>query len=270
MAITALQAAASGMKALDTKLDVLANNLANINTYGFQRSRTNFEDLLYQVKREPGVLNSEDKPIPHGILVGVGVAVAGTQLNFEQGTIDNTHRPLDMVIEGNGFFQVRTIYNGEPRIAYTRAGNFTRNRDGDLVLGNSEGSLLEPNISLPTDNAIAPQVTLDGRVQFVAPGDTTPTDAGQIQLAQFVNPEGLLQIGKNLFLETEASGTPIVGNPQENGFGHIRGGALELSNVEPVRELIELIKTQRGFELNSQSIQSADESLQVVTNLRRF
>ncbi len=269
MAITVLQAAASGMKALDTKLDVLANNLANVNTYGFKRSRTNFEDLLYQVKRGPGVLNADDKPVPHGILVGVGVAVAGTQLNFERGTIDNTGKPLDMAIEGEGFFQLRTIYNGEEFIAYTRAGNFVRNRDGDLVLGNSEESLVEPSINIPED-ATDIDVSRDGRVLFKAPGDTQESEAGQLELAQFVNPEGLKQIGKNLFIETAASGTPITGNAQETGFGAIRGRALELSNVEPVRELIELIKTQRGFELNSQSIQSADESLQVVTNLRRF
>jgi flagellar basal-body rod protein FlgG len=269
MAITALQAAASGMKALDTKLDVLANNLANINTYGFKRSRTNFEDLLYQAKREPGVLNADDKPVPHGIIVGVGVAVAGTQLNFERGTLDQTHNDLDMAIEGEGFFQVQTIFEGEPIIAYTRAGNFTRNRDGDLVLGNSEGSLLEPNINIPAD-AIDIEVSADGRVQYTAPGDTDPSDAGQIELAQFVNPEGLKQIGKNLYKANAASGTPITGQAQQDGLGAIRGGFLEMSNVEPVRELIELIRTQRGFELNSQSIQSADESLQVVTNLRRF
>lgn len=269
MAITALQAAASGMKALDTKLDVLANNLANINTVGFKRSRTNFEDLLYQVKREPGVLNANDQPVPHGIVIGVGAGVSGTQLNFERGTLDQTHNSLDMAIEGEGFFQVTTIYDGEEITAYSRAGNFTRNRDGDIVLGNSEGSLMEPVINIPQD-ATGIEVSRDGRVQFTAPGDTEPSDAGQILLAQFVNPEGLEQIGKNLYRQNAASGTPITGEPQQDGLGAIRGGFLEMSNVEPVRELIELIRTQRGFELNSQAIQSADESLQVVTNLRRF
>ena len=257
------------MKALDVKLDVLANNLANINTTGFKRSRTNFEDLLYQAKREPGVLNANDKPVPHGIVVGVGVAVAGTQLNFEQGTLDQTFNPLDMAIRGEGFFQVQTVYNGQPVIAFTRAGNFTLNRDGDIVLGNSEGSLLEPNITLP-DDAQEISVSADGRVQYKSSGDQTQQDAGQIELARFVNPEGLKQIGKNLYIDTDASGIAVSGPPQTDSFGDISGGSLELSNVEPVRELIELIKTQRGFELNSQSIQSADESLQVVTNLRRF
>ena len=257
------------MKALDVKLDVLANNLANINTTGFKRSRTNFEDLLYQAKREPGVLNANDKPVPHGIVVGVGVAVAGTQLNFEQGTLEQTFNPLDMAIRGEGFFQVQTVYNGQPVIAFTRAGNFTLNRDGDIVLANSEGSLLEPNITLP-DDAQEISVSADGRVQYKSSGDQTQQDAGQIELARFVNPEGLKQIGKNLYIDTDASGIAVSGPPQTDSFGDISGGSLELSNVEPVRELIELIKTQRGFELNSQSIQSADESLQVVTNLRRF
>ncbi len=147
--------------------------------------------------------------------------------------------------------------------------NFTLNRDGDIVLANSEGSLLEPNISLP-DDAKKISISADGRVQYIAPGDQTQQEAGQIELARFVNPEGLKQIGKNLYMYTEASGIPVSGPPQTDGFGDISGGSLEMSNVEPVRELIELIKTQRGFELNSQSIKSADESLQVVTNLRRF
>ncbi len=164
---------------------------------------------------------------------------------------------------------MQTVYNGEPAIAFTRAGNFTLNRDGDIVLANSEGSLLEPNITLPVD-ATDIVVSADGRIQYKSPGDQTLQEAGQILLARFVNPEGLKQIGKNLYIDTDASGTSVPGQPQTDGFGDIRGGSLEMSNVEPVRELIELIRTQRGFELNSQSIQSADESLQVVTNLRRF
>lgn len=269
MAITALQTAASGMKALDTKLDVLANNLANINTTGFKRSRTNFEDLLYQTLREPGVLNSDDKPVPHGIQVGVGVQVAGTQLDFAQGSLDVTNRRLDMALRGKGFFQVRTVYNGEETIAYTRAGNFTLNVDNEIVLGNSVGAILEPPITVP-DDYVSIEVSSDGRVLVEQPGDPNQNEVGQIELAQFINPEGLKQIGMNMYVETESSGTPITGNPQTDGFGDVNGGMLESSNVEPVRELIELIKTQRAFELNSQSIQSADESLQVVSNLRRF
>ena len=270
MAITALYSAAAGMRALDTKLDVLANNLANVNTVGFKRSRANFEDLLYQVRREPGIRNSEDEAIPHGVLVGLGATVSGTQLNFTQGGVDsNTGNPLDMMIDGEGFFQVSTIFNGQQFIAYTRAGNFTRNSNGSIVLGNSDGSTLEPPIQIDTNVPVRNVgIGLDGRVS-VRDESGGNTDVGQIELARFVNPEGLLAIGKNLFIATDASGEPLTGNPRTDGMGEIRQSSLELSNVDPVRELIELITTQRAFELNSQSIQTADEALQIVGNLRR-
>ena len=171
MAITALHAAASGMKALDEKLNVVANNLANINTHGFKRSRVNFEDLLYQVKREPGVPNANDEPIPHGILVGTGVKVSGTQLDFEAGTVDPTGRPLDWQIEGEGFFQVTTIQDGAEVVAYTRAGNFAHNAVGNIVLGNSDGSVLEPPISIP-DDAIEITVGRNGEVRVRQEGST--------------------------------------------------------------------------------------------------
>ncbi len=269
MAILALTSAASGMRAMDTQLDVVANNLANINTVGFKRSRANFEDLMYQIKREPGVPNAEQEPIPHGIQVGLGVQVSGTQANFEQGTFDRTEQPLDLLIEGEGFFRVRTIQNGDALTAYTRAGNFSVNAEGNLVLGNSEGAILDPAISIP-DDATEITVGRNGEVLVRTPGTPAPSAVGQIQLARFVNPAGLEQIGRNLFLETNASGAPVTGNPQTDGLGAIQGGALEGSNVDPVRELIDLIRTQRAFEINSQSIQSADESLQVVSNLRRL
>ena len=269
MAITALHAAASGMRALDEKLNVVANNLANINTHGFKRSRVNFEDLLYQIKREPGVPNANDEPIPHGIMVGTGVKVSGTQLNFEHGTVDPTGRPLDWQIEGEGFFQVTTIQDGSEVTAYTRAGNFAQNAVGNVVLANSDGAVLEPPISLPAD-AIDISVGRNGEVRVRQEGSNTLNSVGQIELARFVNPEGLKQIGRNLYLETDASGAPVSGTPQSDGLGSIAQGNLEISNVDPVRELIDLITTQRAFELNSQSIQSADESLQIVSNLRRF
>lgn len=269
MAVTALHAAASGMRALDEKLNVVANNLANINTHGFKRSRVNFEDLLYQVKREPGVLNDNDEPIPHGILVGTGVKVSGTQLNFGAGSVDTTDRPLDWQIEGQGFFQITTIQDGTPIIAYTRAGNFARNSIGNIVLGNSSGDLLEPSITIP-DDAIDITVGRDGEIRVRQQGSSTLNTVGQIELARFVNPEGLKQIGRNLYIETDASGVPVTGTAQSDGLGSINAGSLEMSNVDPVRELIDLITTQRAFELNSQSIQSADEILQIVSNLRRF
>lgn len=269
MAITALHAAASGMRALDEKLNVVANNLANINTHGFKRSRVNFEDLLYQVRREPGVPNANDEPIPHGILIGTGVQVSGTQLNFEPGTVDPTGRPFDWQIEGEGFFQVTTIQDGTEITAYTRAGNFAQNAVGNVVLGNSDGSLIEPPIAIPAD-AIEVAVGRNGEVRVRQEGSNTLNVVGQIELARFVNPEGLKQIGRNLYLETDASGAPVTGTPQSDGLGAISQGNLEMSNVDPVRELIDLITTQRAFELNSQTIQSADESLQIVANLRRY
>lgn len=268
MALTALYAASSGMKALDTKLDVLANNLANINTNGFKRSRTNFEDLLYQTKREPGLLNNDQEPIPHGIQVGLGVAVSGTQIDFRVGSVDPTGGQFDLMIEGAGFFQVRTIEEGDEIIAYTRAGDFAVNANGNLVLANSEGAVLEPPISIPTD-VQSVTIAANGEVSVRQSGDTILSPVGQIQLARFVNREGLKQIGQNLYSETDASGPPFLGDPNEDGMGAIRQGFLEQSNVDPVRELIDLIQTQRGFELNSQVIRSADEALQIVSNLRR-
>ncbi len=269
MAIMALYSAASGMKAQDTKLDVVANNLANVNTTGFKRSRVNFEDLLYQIKREPGTPNADDEPIPHGIQVGLGVMESGTQLNFQSGPQDQTDQPYDLAVDGEGFFQVTTMYNGELVTAYTRAGNFTINAEGNVVLGNSDGSRLEPPITIP-DDAAQVVVGRNGEVRVRQPGATALTTVGQIELATFVNPEGLTQIGHNLFKDNDASGPPITGNPQEEGLGAVQQGSLEGSNVDPVRELIDLIQTQRAFELNSQSIRSADQALQTVSNLRRF
>ncbi len=269
MAITALHAAASGMRALDEKLNVVANNLANINTHGFKRSRVNFEDLLYQVKREPGIPNAANEPIPHGIVEGTGVKVSGTQLNFEPGAVDTTNRPLDWQIEGEGFFQLSTIEDGSPIRAYSRAGNFAQNAVGNVVLANSDGSVVDPPIAIPAD-AIEISVGRNGEVRVRQQGANTLNVVGQLQLARFVNPEGLKQIGRNLYIETDASGAPVTGNPQSDGLGAINQGSLEMSNVDPVRELIDLITTQRAFELNSQSIQSADQTLQTVSTLRRF
>jgi len=268
MGATALHSAASGMRALDQKLNVVANNLANVNTVGFKRSRLNFEDLLYQTKREPGILNQDDEPIPHGILIGTGVKISGTQLNFAPGSVDSTDKPLDLQIDGQGFFQVRTIQDGAERVAYTRAGNFVRNSEGNIVLGNSDGSILDPSITIPNDT-IQTVIGRDGDVKVVQQGSQTLNSVGQIELARFVNEEGLKQIGRNLFIETDASGTPITGQPNQDGLGAIIQGNLELSNVDPVRELIDLIQTQRAFEMNSQSIRTADQTLQVVANLTR-
>ncbi len=269
MAITALYAGASGMKALDDKLGVTANNLANVNTIGFKGSRTNFEDLLYQVKQQPGLRNADDRPLPHGILLGMGARTSGTQLNFQQGSPDPTGRSLDLAIDGDGFFRVQYTEGGQEITAYTRAGNFVLNANGEIVLANSLGNRLDPPITIP-QTAMEIQVSPNGLVQYREAGQSQLTEAGQIQLARFVNPEGLKQIGKNLYMRTDASGDPIDANPGEQGTGSILSGHVEMSNVDPARELVSLILTQRGFELNAQSIRSADEALQTVANLRRF
>ncbi|MFQ6048634.1 MAG: flagellar basal-body rod protein FlgG [Phycisphaerae bacterium] len=268
MAISALYAAATGMRAMDEKLNVLANNIANIGTVGFKRSRINFEDLLYQVKRQPGLENAFTEQLPHGIQVGLGTKVSGTELDLSQGPVDVTDNAFDMAIDGVGFFQVRAVFNGEQTIAYTRAGNFTLNANGTLVLANSVGSPLEPQVTIPDGAEV--QITENGQIFVRQPGEVAFTQLAQIELARFANPKGLIQVGKNLFVASDASGDAITGNPGENGLGVIRAGALELSNVDPVRELVELIRTQRYFELNSQTVQSADETLQIVANLRRF
>jgi len=269
MAITALYASATGMRALDTKLNVLANNLANINTVGFKRSRTNFEDLFYQTLVEPGTQNATgQEPIPTGLQVGLGATVSGTQLNFTQGSVDVTNMDYDLAIQGDGFFQVKTWEGGEEVTAYTRAGNFTINANGNLVLANSEGSVLEPAITIGQDVQDV-EINSAGQIMIRQQGQTNFTQAGQIQLARFINPAGLKTIGKNLYMATDASGEAIVGNPTEQGLGQIQQGAVEMSNVDPVRELVDLIQTQRYFELNSQAIQVSDDTLQLISNLRR-
>lgn len=267
MAILALQSASSGLSALSTQLDVIANNLANVNTPGYKCSRANFQDLIYVERMQPGVENAIGDQRPTGLYVGLGVRTSGTQLNFEQGAPLTTNQEKDLMIEGVGFFQV-TVEDALGGIGYTRAGNFAINSDGELVLANDVGRRLEPIITIP-DDAIKIEVTNDGRVMVLQPGEVEPTEVGQIQIAAFVNPQGLKQVGENLYTQTEASGDPIVGNPSEDNLGTIRQGLLEASNVDPTRELVELIRTQRAFEMNSQSIRAADDVLQQVAQLRR-
>lgn len=269
MAIIAMQSAASGLRALDTRLDVIANNLANVNTEGFKSARVNFEDLLYIERAQPGVENAIGDERPTGLYVGLGVNVSGTQQDFTQGTPISTTSATDMMIEGRGFFKVQVedaLGNGGE--AYTRNGNFLRNSEGDLVLANSDGRRLIPNINIP-ENASAIIVNPDGRVQYQVPGQTEPADAGQLTISIFTNPTGLSSVGTNLWVESAASGPPFEGEPGTDNFGNIRAFALEGSNVDPSRELIELIRTQRAFEMNSQAIRAADETLQAVAQLRR-
>lgn len=268
MANIALQSAATGLSALNTKLDVISNNLANVNTTGFKASRANFQDLLYIERAAPGTENAIGDKRPTGLYVGLGVQVSGTQNDFTQGTLLNTNRDLDVAIEGIGFFKVKVEDNTGNGVAYTRAGNFTKNADGDLVLANDQGRRLDPNIPIPPD-AISIKIGADGKVSVIKPGSTTPEEVGQIQLTAFVNPAGLKSIGENLWVETSASGSPLDGNPGTDNRGALKQGLLEASNVDPTFELIEMIRTQRSFEMNSNSIRAADATLQAIAQLRR-
>lgn len=268
MAIIAMQSAASGLRALDTRLDVIANNLANVNTEGFKSSRVNFEDLLYIERAQPGVENSNGDQKPTGLYVGLGVRVSGTQQDFTQGSpVPGT--TTDMMIEGRGFFKVTVEDDlGNGGEAFTRAGNFVPNAEGTLVLANSDGRKLIPEITIPLD---ATGISIDGsgQVSVTTSGNPDPTIVGDIKLSIFINPAGLSQVGSNLWVESAASGSPIEGDPGTANYGKIKGGFLEGSNVDPARELIELIRTQRAFEMNSQAIRAADETLQSVAQLRR-
>jgi flagellar basal-body rod protein FlgG len=268
MAITALYAAATGLKALSTRIDVTANNLANAETTAFKRSRVNFEDLMYLTLKQPGTTNAQGDVSPSGIFVGLGVKISNTQIDLEQGSLERTDRPLDVGIEGDGFFKIKVLDTVGDGTAYTRNGNFFINKDGDLVLGMGDGYKLVPPIAIPQGTTDV-TISEDGTIAVLRAGQTAKQIVGQLQLTQFVNPNGLKLLGGSLYQETESSGSPITGRPGENGSGKILQGFLESSNVDPVKELVNLIKTQRSFELNSQSIQSADQALQVIGNLRR-
>ena len=269
MGVIAMQSASSGLKALNTRLDVIANNLANVNTEGFKASRANFEDLLYIERAQPGVENNNGDQRPTGLYVGLGVKVSGTHQDFTIGAPIPTGNALDLMIDGKGFFQVQVQDElGAGGVAYTRAGNFAVNADNELVLANSDGRRIEPPITLDP-GATNVGVDASGNVYQTVPGDPEPQLAGTIELALFVNPAGLTPVGQNLWVESAASGPPITGEPGTENFGEILSGMLEGSNVDPARELIELIRTQRAFEMNSQSIRAADETLRTVSQLRQ-
>jgi len=266
MAITALHTAATGMQALSTKIDVIANNIANAETVGFKSSRVNFQDLLYQLRSQPGVQTSDTTATPLGTQVGLGVAVSNTQIRFTQGSAMQTGIGLDVMIQGDGFFQVELP---DGRIGYTRAGNFVRNQNGELVLGNSIGVRLVDSPQIPDDISSSDvSITTNGQV-VALDSNGQQQILGQIELVRFPNPSGLIQYGSNIYLQSEASGDPIPGQPGQDGLGTLLPGTLELSNTEAVTELVELIKTQRVFQMNSQTIETADEALQVMANLRR-
>jgi len=261
--IRSLWSAATGMQAQTLNIDVISNNLANVSTSGFKKSRADFQDLLYQTLRSPGVSSSADTQVPTGIQVGHGVRPAATQKMFTQGEFQTTENELDMAIEGDGFFQI-VQPNGET--AYTRAGSFKIDSDGRVVT--SDGFPMEPEITIPTD-AISLSIGTDGTVSVLLANETEGTEIGQIELADFTNPAGLKSIGRNLYLPTASSGDATVGTPGEDGYGTIAQGYLELSNVSVVDEMVNMIVAQRAYETNSKTIQASDEMLQTATNLRR-
>ena len=262
--IRALYSAASGMTAQQLNVDNIAHNLANANTVGFKTRRTQFQDLLYQSMVTPGASAGAQTVVPSGLQLGLGTRPASNAVILTQGNFLLTENPLDMVIQGRGFFQVRRP-SGE--LAYTRAGNFHLDRDGNLVT--SDGDPLEPQITLPPE-AQSVTIAADGTVSYTQPGQTTAQLAGQIQLANFSNPAGLNSIGRNLFIPTDASGEPTVGNPGgQEGLGTLLQGYTEQSNVSVVEEFINLIVSQRAYEANSKVVKASDEMYQQVNNLTR-
>lgn len=267
MAINALQSASSALSALNTALDVTSNNLANLNTTGFKADRVNFQDLLYIERAQPGVENAIGDRTPTGLYVGLGVKVSGTQPDFTQGAPVATGRPLDIMIEGDGFFQV-TVDPALGTTAYTRSGNLALNRDRELVLANDQGRRLSPSFTID-ENATAISIDAAGRVYATVEGEPEPQLQGQLELATFPNPAGLKRIGENLWVESAGSGQPLTGEAGTDSRGRVKQGFLENSNVDPTREMIELIRTQRAFEFNSQTIRAADESLRSVAQIRR-
>lgn len=267
MSVQTLYTAATGMDAMQTKLDVIANNLANINTTAFKKDRANFEDLLYRNEVLPGKTDATQQPTPTGTQIGLGTRVQSTTTNFSQGAFQNTGRDLDIAIEGAGFLQVLDPLTQQT--LYTRSGNLDVNADGNLVIGSAQtGRLLEPQIAIPQD-ASKIEIGANGEVRVRTEGVTELQQVGQLQLAQFINPDGLLKLGENMYQQTDASSAPIQADPGTQGLGIIQQRVLEASNVEPVQELIDLITTQRGFELNSQAVQAGDQLLQQIVNLRR-
>ncbi len=256
-----LYIAATGMEAQNLNIDVISNNLANVNTNGFKKSRPSFEDLLYQTTRTPGATSAEGSQIPSGIQLGMGVNPVAVEKIFLQGDFSQTGNSLDTVIQGNGFFQVQMP---DGTTSYTRAGSFQLDSQGRIVT--PDGYPVEPTITVP-QTATSISISSDGIVSAVEPGTTTPAQLGQIQLANFINPAGLSALGSNLFQQTASSGDPVTGNPGANGLGTILQGSVEMSNVNVVEEMVNMIAAQRAYEMNSKTIQAANEMLQVANNL---
>ncbi len=249
----------TGLSAQDMNLTTISNNLANVSTTGFKRDRAEFQDLLYQIRRQPGGQSTQDSQLPSGLQLGTGVKIVGTQKIFTAGSLQTTEQPLDLAINGRGFFQVMLP---DGTVSYTRDGSFHLNSDGQMVT--SQGYALEPAVVLPAEVQTM-TVGEDGTVSVTTFGNPTPQVIGNLQTADFINPAGLQAIGNNLFLETGASGAPQVGTPGLNGLGVMLQNTLENSNVSVVEELVNMITTQRAYEMNSKVISTADQMLSFVT-----
>jgi flagellar basal-body rod protein FlgG len=256
----ALWIAKTGLDAQQTRLAVISNNLANVNTTGFKYGRAVFEDLLYQNVRQVGAQVTEENELPSGLMLGTGVRTVATEKIHTQGNMIETNNPFDMAINGRGFFQ---ILRPDGTMGYTRDGSFQINSQGQVVTAG--GSLLQPTITVPAD-ALSITIGTDGIVSATIPGTAAPTQLGNIQTADFVNPTGLQPIGENLFLESGASGAPLVGTPGLNGLGSLLQGELESSNVNVVKEMVDMIEAQRAYEVNSKAISTADQMLQYLNN----
>lgn len=261
--IRSLFTAATGMIAQQLNLDVIANNLANVNTTGFKKSRADFQDLMYQIIEEPGTTANQQGTSPTGIQIGLGVRPTAVGKIHSQGDFQTTNNPLDLAIEGDGFFQV-TLPNGDQ--VYTRSGALKINENGNLVT--ADGFELNPAITIPPD-AMGITVSTDGFVSVRQPGSTTANQVGQLQIARFQNPAGLRAVGRNLLEETESSGSATLGTPGETGLGTIAQGFLESSNVSVVEEIVQMVTGQRAYEANSKVINTADQLLQNAINLKR-
>jgi len=252
--------AKTGLDAQQTKLSTIANNLANASTAGFKKSRAVFEDLLYQNVRQVGAQSSADTQLPSGLMLGLGVRTVATEKLFNQGNLVETGNAFDMAIEGRGFFEVLMPDGSQ---AFTRDGSFQVDAQGQLVT--SSGFVVQPAITIP-EGAQSISVAGDGTVSVVIPGSSIATQVGNLQVTDFINPAGLQPLGKNLFAETASSGTPSAGNPGLNGLGTVMQGFIESSNVNVVEELVNMIETQRAYEINSKAISTSDQMLQFMTN----
>lgn len=262
--LRSLWSSASGMIAQQTNLDVVSHNLANVNTTGYKKRRADFQDLLYQIDRQPGTPVDPASTIPTGVQVGLGTRVIGTPSFMTEGNLQVTDNPLDWTIAGGqGFFQV-TLQDGT--IGYTRAGAWQVDGDGQVV--NHEGLLLEPAILIPED-AVQIMLSNDGIVSVQVAGQAAAQQIGQLELARFINPAGLLAVGSNLFVETDASGPPILAEPGVDGMSEVRQGVLEMSNVQVVDEMVGMIVAQRAYEANSKGVQTADDLLRIANGLKR-